>query len=70
MLELSEFIMYLFKIQAVLPPAHGANTEFVMQTAEIEDWIPMFDIVEQPLKHNQANQSTKTPRVTCPKSWG
>ena len=29
--------MYFFKIHATIPPAHGANTEFVMQTEEIYD---------------------------------
>ena len=66
--ELGEFIMYFFKIQATIPPAQGASTEFVMQTDEIDDSIPRFEFVETPLKHNQANQSTKIPRVTCPKS--
>jgi hypothetical protein len=27
--------MYFFKMQATIPPAHGAKTEFVMQTEEI-----------------------------------
>jgi len=35
--ELGEFIMYFFKIQATIPPAQGASTEFVMQTDEIDD---------------------------------
>ena len=30
-------IIYFFKIHATIPPAHGANTEFVMQTEEIYD---------------------------------
>jgi hypothetical protein len=29
--------MYFFKIQATIPPAQGASTEFVMQTDEIDD---------------------------------
>jgi hypothetical protein len=41
-----------------------------MQTEDILDWIPRFDNVEHALKHNQANQSTNIPKVTCPKSWG
>lgn len=35
--ELDKFIMYFFKTQATIPPAQGASTEFVMQTAEIVD---------------------------------
>jgi hypothetical protein len=30
-------IIYFFKIQATIPPAHGAKTEFVMQTEDIKD---------------------------------
>lgn len=57
-------IMYFFKMHATIPPAHGANTEFVMQTEEIYESIPIFEFVETPLKHSQANQRTNMPRVT------
>jgi hypothetical protein len=56
--------MYFFKMHATIPPAHGANTEFVMQTEEIYESIPIFELVETPLKHSQANQRTNMPRVT------
>jgi len=57
-------IMYFFKMHATIPPAHGAKTEFVMQTEEIYAYIPRFEFVETPLKHSQANQRTNIPRVT------
>ena len=56
--------MYFFKMQATIPPAHGAKTEFVMQTEEIKPEVPTFETVETPLKHSQANQRTNIPRVT------